>query len=147
MSRSDPTDATPRGRAIMARAGRWLAAWPPLAILVIGWLGFLVYAYPGYMSFDSVWQLREARSGVFTSWHPPAMAMLWRITECVVAGPLGMLILQSVAFLAGAYLLLRRYMPPLAAAVVASLILWFPPVATTLAVIWKDSQMAGYVML
>jgi hypothetical protein len=129
------------------RGKQRLAALPPIAILLIGWGLFLVYAYPGLLSFDSIYQLREARKGVYSNWHPPAMAALWRLVECVVAGPVGMLLLQSTAFLAGAYLLFRRHLSARAAALMASLLLLFPPVGTTMAVIWKDSQMLGYLLL
>lgn len=119
----------------------------PRAILALGWLGFMLYAYPGYMSFDSTFQLRQSRTGVMYEGHPPVMAELWRVVELFIAGPLGMLLIQSVCFLAGTYLLLRRWMSERAAAIVASAILWFPVTAATMAVIWKDSQMAAYLML
>lgn len=119
----------------------------PAAILAIGFGAFLVYASPGFMSIDSAQQLDEARSGQFSDWHPPAMAALWRLVEHVVTGPLGMLLLQSTAFLAGAVLLYRRVLGPFAAAIAATLTLWFPPIVVPLAVIWKDSQMAGYMLL
>jgi hypothetical protein len=119
----------------------------PLAVLTTGWFGLLVYAHPGYMSFDSIEQLRQARSGTYSDWHPPAMAALWRLVEHVWRGPLGMFILQSVAFIVGAYLLLRRWFSPVTAAVACVLISWFPPVSSILGVIWKDSQMLGYAML
>jgi hypothetical protein len=112
-----------------------------------GWLVFALYAYPGYMSFDSGWQLREARAGWFTDWHPPVMAQLWRWIDALYAGPLGMLVVQSVAFLAGAFLVLRRVLAPIAAAVAACCVLLFPPIAMTLAVIWKDSLMTGLLVL
>ena len=47
-------------------------------ILLVGGLGLLLYAFPGYMSFDSITQLREARSGYLIDGHPPAMAAMWR---------------------------------------------------------------------
>ncbi len=119
----------------------------PAAILAIGFGAFLVYAYPGFMSIDSASQLLEARSGEYSDWHPPAMAALWRLVEHVVTGPLGMLLLQSGAFLGGAALLYRRVLGPFAAAIAATLTLWFPPLVVPLAVIWKDSQMAGYLLL
>ena len=87
------------------------AAWrrvPPAALLALGWLIELVYAFPGYGSFDSQFQLGEARAGVYSDWHPPAMAVLWHYVDRVVAGPLGMLVIQTACFLAGAYLVLRR---------------------------------------
>lgn len=119
----------------------------PLQILVAGWLGFMLYAYPGYMSYDSVFQLAEARADHFSDQHPPAMAELWRLVDHVIAGPVGMLLLQSTCFLAGVFLLFRRRMQPRTAAIAASLVLWFPPVSSVMAVIWKDSQMSAYILL
>lgn len=125
----------------------YVRALTPRWILAIGWLGFLVYAYPGYMSFDSVFQLREARSGYYIDGHPPFMAAMWRVSEMLIAGPAGMLLVQSAAFLVGAFLILRTVMSPRAAAVAASLVTLFPPIAGVMAVIWKDSQMTGFLIL
>lgn len=120
--------------------------WPWL-ILVMGWVGVVWYAYPGFMAFDSNWQLLQARSGSLSDWHPPAMAELWRLTDAIVAGPFGMLVLQVTAFIAGTFLLLRRRLTPLVAASATVAITWFPPVGATLAVVWKDAQMMGYLVL
>jgi hypothetical protein len=38
-------------------------------------------------------------------------------------------------------------MTPRAAAIAASLVTWFPPIAGVMAVIWKDSQMTGFLIL
>ena len=119
----------------------------PRQILVAGWLGFLLYAYPGYMSYDSVYQLGEARSGHFSDGHPPAMAELWRLVDGVIRGPVGMLLIQSTCFLLGVYLLFVRRMRPRTAALAAVGVLWFPPVAGLMAVIWKDSQMTAFMVL
>jgi hypothetical protein len=119
----------------------------PRIVLGLGWLGFVVYAFPGYMSFDSIFQLNEARRGVLSDGHPPAMAELWRWVEYLIAGPLGMLVIQSVAFLVGVYLVLAPRMRPRTAAIAAVLVLWFPPISSLMAVIWKDAQMSGFLML
>jgi hypothetical protein len=119
----------------------------PRTILGIGWIVAMLYAYPGYMSYDSVWQLAESRTGVYGNWHPPVMAQLWRIVELVVAGPVGMLAIQLTCFLAGAYLLFRHVMRERTAATCAAALLVFPPVLNTMSVIWKDAQMAGWLML
>ncbi|HUS27142.1 MAG TPA: hypothetical protein VMZ53_01490 [Kofleriaceae bacterium] len=119
----------------------------PRLILLAGWLGFMLYAFPGYMSYDSVYQLDEARWGIFSDGHPPAMAAMWRHVDAMIAGPLGMLIIQSVVFLAGMYLIFRERMKPNAAAFAAVFLLWFPPVAAFMAVIWKDSQMTAFILL
>nr|HEX4314675.1 hypothetical protein [Kofleriaceae bacterium] len=99
------------------------------------------------MSRDSVEQMRQARDGHYTDWHPPAMAALWRLAEHVYRGPIVMLLLQMTAFVAGLYLLLRRWLAPLPAAIATLAVAWFPPLSSTIAVIWKDSQMLGYALL
>lgn len=118
----------------------------PRLILAIAWSLFFVYAYPGYLSPDSVLQLLQGRSGYYTDGHPPLMAWLWGRLDAIVAGPLLMLVLQSGAFLFGAAALFRHVMSRRTAALCAGALLLFPPVLTTMAVIWKDSQMAGYLI-
>src|SRR5258708_4769226 len=90
---------------------------PPQAILGMGWCVLALYAYPGVMTMDSFDELREGREWFFTDAHPPAMAALWGIVDRFVAGPFGMLAIQSVAFLAGIYLVLRHAMQPRRAAI------------------------------
>jgi len=120
---------------------------PPRVILLIGGALFLLYAYPGLMTLDSVDQLTEARAGFYTDAHPPAMAALWRLLDAIIAGPFLMLLIQGIAFLAGTYLVLARAMSPRKAAVAAGLVLLFPPILTSMAFIWKDSLMAGMLVL
>jgi len=113
----------------------------------MGWTGLLLYAYPGYMSFDSLAQLDQARSGALLDDHPPAMAVIWEYSEAIIKGPLGMLLLQTACLVGGLYLVFATRTTQRRAAILASLVLWFPPVANTMSVIWKDSQMAGYLVL
>ena len=134
-------------RNVTRRVADWFARWPPLAILAAGWLALVIYAFPGMMTMDSIDQLQEARAAFYTDGHPPAMAALWRIVDAIIAGPFGMLVLQTVVFLAGLYLLLRHAMQPRRAAIVASLLLVFPPILAPMAVIWKDCIMAGFLLL
>ncbi|MFN0249235.1 MAG: hypothetical protein ACKV2T_20290 [Kofleriaceae bacterium] len=119
----------------------------PRQILLAGWGAFLLYAWPGFMSFDSIYQLQESREGFYSDGHPPMMAQLWRIVELVIAGPAGMLLLQSSVFLAGVFLIFRQRMKDRTAAIAAVLFLWFPPVGSVIAVIWKDSQMTAWIVL
>jgi hypothetical protein len=118
----------------------------PTRILFVGFLLVLVYAYPGYMSTDSVDQLMQAREGQYRDWHPPLMAWMWRRTDRIIAGPFPMLVIQVVTFLLGAYGILRHAMSERRAAITASAILLAPPVLTQMAVIWKDCQMAGFLL-
>jgi hypothetical protein len=125
---------------------RWLRALSPRAILAIGFTAFFLYGFPGYMSSDSVGQLMEGRAWKFESGHPPLMAAEWAVLDKIVSGPVLMLVLQGVLFLGGTYYVLRSVLAPEPAAWLAILVLLFPPVLTTMVVIWKDSQMAAYLI-
>ncbi len=116
-------------------------------MLIAAWLVLFVYAYPGWMTVDSFDHLAEARGGVYTDGHPPAISFLWKLVEYVIAGGFGMLILQSAAFLLGLYAILRHTLSPRGAAWAAALVFVFPPVFSPFAVIWKDCLMAGFTML
>src|SRR5262245_1279945 len=87
----------------------------PRTILSIGFAGFVANAFPGYMSTDSVAQLDEARSGVFSDGHPPLMAAEWWVLDRIISGPVLMLLLQGSLFLGGLYVLLGRLLSPRAA--------------------------------
>jgi len=108
--------------------------------------GIVAYAYPGFMSVDSMGQLREARQHRYSDWHPPAMAVLWCITDMFIAGPLGMLLLQLGLFVGGAFYWMKRLFSPVHAAIATLALCWFPPVGLTIAVVWKDCQMLGFLM-
>jgi hypothetical protein len=107
----------------------------------------MLYAFPGFMSYDSVAQLLEGRSGEFSGAHPPMMSALWGIVDAIVPGPIGMLVIQTACFLLGAFILYGRHMSERAAAICASCTLLFPPIAAVMGVIWKDSQMVAYLVL
>ncbi|MBE7450090.1 MAG: hypothetical protein HS111_14660 [Kofleriaceae bacterium] len=131
---------------IASRARQLTARIAPSHLLAAGWLFLFLYAFPGYMSTDSIDQLQQARSGVRTDWHPPLMAWLWGVLDRVVSGPVLMLVLQLTLFFAGIYRLLGRLLPARPAALATCAIALFPTVATTMAVIWKDSQMAAFLV-
>jgi hypothetical protein len=133
-------------RGAAARSWAAMRGLSPRATLGIGFLAFLAYSFPGYMSPDSVQQLHEGRTWTFTAGHPPVMAFEWGILDRIVSGPILMLLLQGSLFLWGLYSLLRRAMSPRAAAWLANALLLFPPILTTMGVIWKDSQMAAYFL-
>lgn len=129
---------------------RWsrdrLARLSPRAVLLLGYVLFILWSFPGYMSTDSEVQLAEARSGVFSNAHPPFMAAEWRVLDAIVSGPVLMLLLQGALFLWGLHAILRKVASPRTAAWIAIGILMFPPVLTVFAVVWKDSQMAAYMI-
>ncbi len=120
---------------------------PPGVIVAIGWGIGLVYAFPGMMTMDSLDQLREGREHFYTDGHPPAMAAMWRIVDAIIAGPFGMLMIQTGAFVLGLYWILKRAMQPRSAAIATVCVYVFPPVLAPMGVIWKDCVMAGFFLL
>jgi hypothetical protein len=118
----------------------------PRTILALGFACFVIYGFPGYMSTDSVAQLTEARTLEFSDGHPPLMAAEWAVLDHIIAGPVLMFLLQGALFLTGLYLVLLRVTSKSSAAWIASGLFVFPPVLVPMAVIWKDSQMAAYLL-
>jgi hypothetical protein len=118
----------------------------PRVILAIGWCAFFVHAYPGRMTRDSWDQLRQARSGFYLDDHPPLMQLIVSFTDRVLAGPIGLVTLQSLLFLGGTYVLLARVMCRRGAALVSLALLFFPPTFVVMVVMWKDPMMAGLLL-
>jgi len=118
----------------------------PAAILAAAWGLLIGFAWPGFMTWDSVNQLSQARSGNYGNWHPPIMAWLWSVLDARLAGPGLMLILQTGLFMIGLYAVIRRYAPRMQASAIAAVVLLFPPVFGPLLAIWKDSLMAALLL-
>lgn len=109
-------------------------------------LTLLVYQ-PGYMTYDSFDQLKQARSGVLADNHPPMMAAIWRQVDRLSSGPFGMLLLQTVLFWGGIAVIFNAVPgPPIVRAVGAALVGFYPPVFGLIGTIWKDLLMFGVLM-
>lgn len=123
-----------------------LQAVRPFWILFAAWLVVIAYAYPGYLNWDSGDQLYQLRHHRVTDWHPPMMAGYWWLIEHLFHGPFGMLVLQTSLFQWGLYEAFSKRFTPRMSAVLASLLVLFPPILTPMAVVWKDAQMAGFLL-
>jgi hypothetical protein len=104
--------------------------------------------YPGFMAWDSTEQFAQVMSGRILNWHPPIMVYLWRLTNAVIFGPGGMLILHAAAYWTGLVLIaaaaLRRPLPRVALVLVLG---FFPPVFGLLGTVFKDSGMTAFLLL
>ena len=127
----------------VAQLWRWIAARPPIVFVLCGWGAFCLGAYPGYLDHDAIIQLASVRSGDYTDATSSIVTLVWKLLELVVAGPFGMLALQSGVFVFGVAAILRTRVTPRAAAIAAVGILLAPPVFAPMAVIWPDSLMAA----
>jgi hypothetical protein len=128
---------------IFRNAKAWVTRRSPRWILVAGWIVFMLCAYPGYLSFDSVAQFTEVRTGVFSDAYPPVMSQLWSVCEYVIAGPASMLAIQGGLFVIGCHALLARVIARRVAAVLAIALLLWPPIFSPLSVVWPHSMMSA----
>ena len=121
-------------------APRWLA----LAMLCLGAAVSLAFNLPGHMSYDSVLQLSQGRSGLYNSWHPPVMAWLLGLFDTIVRGT-GLFVLFDTLLLYGGLAVL--VLAPLRTSWWAAipLLLWamIPDGLIYPGIVWKDVLFAA----
>jgi hypothetical protein len=116
-----------------------------LACLVVA-AGFgcaLALAWPGQMEFDSLQQLIEGRSGVYSNWHPPIMSWLLGAGDALLPGP-GLFVAANMAVGFGALLAvtaLGRASWRLVAGALVCVIL--PQFLVYQGIVWKDVLFAN----
>jgi hypothetical protein len=133
-----------------------IAAERPLrpAALVIGWLtamlvaaAFTVASYPGFMSFDSIEALRQARFKVEGSQYPPFGSYVWRVFDWIWPGPSLMQLFQNGLLLSALALVLNLLRWPVLAqmGLIVGICL-LPPITGTMLVVWKDVAVAAFYL-
>jgi hypothetical protein len=111
----------------------WLAG-------LFGFAATLYLFYPGFMIWDSTWQLEQVITGDVVNAHPPVMVYLWGLAHRIHAGPGGMLALQSAGYWLGLGLCVGAVVRSPAWRVALLLALgFFPPVFGIVASVLKDS--------
>ncbi len=139
------------------RTWRWFGCLPSLLIhfwyVLLGVIGIILAAvntyafYPGFMSNDTIDQLAQALGDKpLEDWHPPVMAMLWRVLIRFIGGDFGVLLVWQVALLWSALVIMAIYIYKRTGRKTLSVL----PLALGLApfvlnfsgVLWKDVQMA-----
>ena len=74
-------------------------------LLLLGAAAMLALNLPGQLSYDSVSQLYQGRTGIYDSWHPPVMAWLLGLFDAAGSGP-ALFVLLNAVLLAGSWGLL-----------------------------------------
>jgi len=108
------------------------------AVLIVGFGAMLALNAPGQLTYDSVVQLADGRSGFYDSWHPPVMAFLLGLFDALLPGTLLFLIFQSTLLLAGLLAILWLRPRSWATVGVALLIVLTPQWLLYQGEIWKD---------
>jgi hypothetical protein len=122
------------------------------AVLVIGFGVMLALNAPGQLSYDSVTQLADGRSGHYNSWHPPLMAWLLGVFDSLVPGTFLFLLFQGLLLLGALLALLALKPRGWLSAGVAFLIVLTPQWLLYQGDIWKDmlfadAAIAGFAAL
>lgn len=114
-----------------------------LVPLLLGFAVLLGLNWPGQMSYDTIVQLADGRSGHYDSWHPPVMAWLLGLSDHLLPGP-GLFLLFVSGLLLGAWLLLLRTgRPGWTTVVILLLIFATPQMLLYQGTIWKDVLFAN----
>lgn len=115
-------------------------------LLATGFAAMLALNLPGQMSYDSVSQLFDGRSGTYNSWHPPVMAWLLGLFDAVLPGT-GLFVIFEAAMLALAFALSLRRNAGWGAVPVALAIVLTPQFLLYQGTVWKDVLFADALVL
>ncbi|MGW8327354.1 GtrA family protein [Streptomyces sp. NPDC055897] len=151
-------DSTP----VPATADRWTTTlrgawrrgelWPWCLAVIAIICGVVVNAvfHPGYLSADSVDQLMQALGNrPVTDWHPPVMALLWRVLIDTTGAISAMAALQTAVLWATLWVLARLLWKKTGSRALSLAMLAVglaPHILTFTGVVWKDVHMA-YALL
>ena len=114
------------------------------AALIVGFGVCLGLNLPGHLSYDSVMQLWQGRTGVYNSWHPPVMAWMLGLADSVVRGAALFVVFDAALLYGGFLAVLGLHRRPAWAGLAVALI-WIASAQGLIypAIVWKDVLFAG----
>ncbi len=130
--------------------------WPlrlTLIVLISGLAAIVVVNWPGHLSFDSLVQLNDGRTGRYHTWHPPIMAWMLGLGDRLVRGPgLFMAFDASLLFASLGALAVGRAGVSWTGPIMAAALILSPLVLIYQGIVWKDilyanASVAGFVAL
>ncbi|HSC17985.1 MAG TPA: hypothetical protein VLC74_03630 [Rhizomicrobium sp.] len=126
-------------------------AYATALVMGAGFVFSMAMCWPGHLSYDSLVQLLEGRTGVYSGWHPPAMSWLLGVSDWLLPGAGVFVAVTALIFFLSLFSLLwvvRR--PAWTAPVIVALCLLTPQVVLYQGIVWKDvlfanATVAGFV--
>jgi hypothetical protein len=111
----------------------------PIVLALLAAALILLAVYPGFMSYDSVRALHEARTGVVGGTYPPFVSYVWRVFDFIWPGPALMLLVQNFLLVASFAAVLRAagYRSAAITALVATFCV-APVILGPMLAVWKD---------
>lgn len=120
--------------------------WPVIAALVATILVCAV-SWPGFMSFDSMYALKQAREGIETGGYPPMVSYVWFVCDQIIRGQGGMFILQNALVFFGIVQLGKSLaIGPWRIASAIVIVMLSPMTLGPMLVVWKDVAFAGWLL-
>lgn len=115
-----------------------------IGVIALGFVVSLAANLPGHLSYDSVLQLAQGRSGVYNNWHPPIMAWLLGAFDAAWPGT-ALFVLFDTFLLYGALLILVSVNPRTSWAAAGLALLWIvtPDWLIYPGIVWKDVLFAA----
>ncbi len=111
-------------------------------------LGVCLVSWPGFMSFDSMYALRQARTGIETGSYPPMVSYLWALCERLVPGQGGMFAVQNALVFLGIAALGSALGAGDSRILVAMLVVALAPATLgPMLVVWKDVLFGGLMAI
>ena len=129
-------------RGLTVRLSRWAT---PVVILAAAAL-CLALNFPGHFSYDSVVQLSEGRTGLYSGQHPPVMSWLLGIADRLTAGAWAFVVLDVALIYGSLSSLTKLGRPGWPVAVFAAAASALPQLLIYPAIVWKDVLFAGALL-
>ncbi|MEU1103039.1 hypothetical protein ABZ408_19005 [Streptomyces tibetensis] len=121
-------------------------SWGLAAVAAVCCLATILVFAPGYLSPDSLDQLRQAEGRKpLTDWHPPVLSLVWRALIAVTGTIASLLVLQCLVFWAALWVLARcvwRLTASRGGSLAVLGLGLLPFVLTFVGVVWKDVHAA-----
>jgi hypothetical protein len=114
------------------------------AVLIVAAAASLWLNLPGHLSYDSVVQLAEGRTGLYSGEHPPVMSWLLGLGDQLAPGA-ALFVVFDTLLVYGALLSLVMLAPRVSwlVAPLAAVCVCLPQLALYPAIVWKDVLFAG----
>ena len=128
-----------RGNLLKCRepSGSPAPAYATALVMGAGFVFSMAMCWPGHLSYDSVVQLLEGRTGVYSGWHPPVMSWLLGISDWLMPGAgLFVAVTALIYFLSLLSLLWLVPRPFWAAPAGAARCMLLPPVVVEKGTVW-----------
>lgn len=122
-------------------------------VIFAGFVFSLAANLPGHMSFDSIIELVEGRTGAYAGWHPPVTSWLLGLLDAILPGTALFVVVDTLLIYGCLWALMRlAARPAWAAAVLAFAAALTPQYLIYPGIVWKDvlfsaASIAGFTAI